>query len=881
MKHHYLRLLIVLLVAAPPLLAQQQAVPPPKGRTPYEAFAMRNRIANADPIICFYSNQNAFTRIGPPAGFNDPRARRAKTANFMVEYINYPDSARAAFQRAVDIWSTLIISPVPIRIRATWGPLATGVLGSARPVNYVGAPDGSQRATAFYPMALAEKISRREINPVTSPDIIASFSSSNNWYLGLDGTALTGRFDLVTVVMHELGHGLGFVGGIRGTLETRTAAVGLPTIFDTYVENNLGTALLNPSLANDPAALFSQLTGRNLFLNAPILRATLGDRAKLNAPVTYSPGSTLYHLDETTYRAGTPNALMTPILAPAEVAQNPGPAVLAFFEDMEWKTTSLLHEPPFDTESNILVPFVARVISDTILGAAPPKFFYRSGLPTAPTDTYKSADMVRQGTSQTYSYSLSPADAQGTVAYYIQTQDGTGRTYTNPGKNNTGTVQLFHSFTAGIDRVPPRIVHTPKVTAFLEASVDTSTLEVLARVTDDRELINQARTKLGIDTVYLEYQVNGQARPAVPMVLQRTAAFPDSTWRAVLPLAPATIKAGTVLSYRIVARDISMARNQAISPATGFYTITVVGPQTTVRNQYANDFNSANAAADFLANGFSIEQPASFSSASINSEHPYRDGTDQKNQSNYTYTLLAPIKIKTNPDSARISFDEIVLVEPGEPGSTYLEPERFFDFVIVEGSKNNGRDWLPLLNGYDSNDKPAWLTAWNASQSAPGTFGETNSLTPGTPSLVFNRTIGLQTSGSFRPDDVILIRFRLFADQLSHGWGWQVDNLKIQVAPPAPLVLGLEPQPMTRFEVYPNPASGVVRIVAELTKPAQAGTLTLTGPSGQTLRQVPLAVRNGTQITEQLDLSQLPTGLYFLQLSAGDARQVKKIMVTR
>ncbi len=880
MKHQYLRLLILWLISASPLLAQQRVVPSRSTRTPYETFALRNRIATAEPIICYYSNQNAFTRIGPPPGFNDPRARRAKTATFLVDYINYPDSARAAFQRAVDIWSTLLISPVPIRIRATWGPLAAGVLGSARPVNYVGAPDGSQRATAFYPMALAEKISRREINATTSPDIIASFSSTNNWYLGLDGASASGRFDLVTVVLHELGHGLGFVGGITGNLDTRQAVVQLPTVFDTYIENNLGTAILNQSLA-DPAALFGQLTGRNLFLNAPILRTVLGERAKLHAPVTYSPGSTLYHLDETTYRAGTPNALMTPILAPAEVAQNPGPAVLAFFEDMEWKTTSLLHESPFDTESDILVPFVARVVSDTVLGAAPPKFFYRTGLPTATNNTYKSADMVRQGTTQTYTYTLPPAEAQGTIAYYIQTQDGTGRTYTNPGKNNTGTVQLFHAFTTGIDRVPPRIVHTPKVVALLESAVDTAALEVLAQVTDDRQIINTAKTKVGIDTVLLEYQVNGQARPAVPMVLQRTSNFPDSTWRAVLPLAPASVRAGTVLTYRIVARDLSAARNQAISPATGFYTITVVGAQTTVRSQYSNDFNAVNAAADFLANGFKIEQPASFSSASINSEHPYKDGSGQNNQSNYTYTLLAPIKLKTNPDSARITFDEVVLVEPGEPGSTYLEPERFFDFVIVEGSKDNGRTWQPLINGYDSNSRPEWLAAWNASPSAPGPFGETNALTPGTPSLVFNRTIGMQTSGSFRPDDVILIRFRLFADQLSHGWGWQVDNLKIQIAPPAPLVLGLEPLPMSQFQVYPNPASGVVRVVAELTKPAQSGVLTLTGPSGQTLRQVPVTVRGGTQITEQLDLSQLPTGLYFLQLSAGEARQVKKIMVTR
>jgi hypothetical protein len=142
------------------------------------------------------------------------------------------------------------------------------------------------------------------------------------------------------------------------------------------------------------------------------------------------------------------------------------------------------------------------------------------------------------------------------------------------------------------------------------------------------------------------------------------------------------------------------------------------------------------------------------------------------------------------------------------------------------------------------------------------------------------RTIKIQATGNFAPNDVILIRFRLFADQLAHGWGWQIDNLKIQVPPP-PVVLAIEPVPMASFSVYPNPANGSVRVMAELAQTASEGTMTLSSPTGQTLRQLPVTVRNGKQISEQIDVSQLPAGMYFLQLKAGDARQIKKIMVTR
>lgn len=53
----------------------------------------------------------------------------------------------------------------------------------------------------------------QNLNTPTEFDIEASFNSGfSNWYLGLDGQG-SGQFDLVTVVLHELGYGLGFISG--------------------------------------------------------------------------------------------------------------------------------------------------------------------------------------------------------------------------------------------------------------------------------------------------------------------------------------------------------------------------------------------------------------------------------------------------------------------------------------------------------------------------------------------------------------------------------------------------------------------------------------------------------------------------------------------
>lgn len=885
-NRYVLRCLVVFLCLMTGVALAQKKKAPTRDLTPYENFAIRNRMITPDPIICYGLKQDAFTSIAAPASFRN--ARRAPTAQFIVDYVDYPPDAKAAFQRAVDIWSTLLVSPVPIRIKATWKPLAATpgfiTLGSASPATYFGSPDGAQKGNAYYPVALAEKIARRALNNPDSADITANFNSNNSWYLGLDAKPGPGTTDLVSVVLHELGHGLGFTGGIRGDATAATAAVNFPVVFDQFVENSTGVKLADPASFSTGDALYKQLTGRNLFLNSPALIQKTGNRAKLYAPTAYSNGSTLYHLDETTYPKGDPNSLMTPNIANAEAIQNPGPIVLAFFEDMEWKTTSLLHEPVNDRETSGDALVTARIMTDTTQGAAPPQLRYRVGVPTRSDTTYQTVAMKLTGTAngvQSFSAIIPSASAQAKTVYYLRTNDGVGRTYTNPGRN-INNAQFYYAFTTGVDKVPPTITHAPDQTILFAAAADT--IAVIAKVTDDRRLTRTVggRRKVGIDTVYLDYQINGVSRPSKPMVLISS----DSLWGALITLPLGTIKAGDKISYRIVARDLAAVSNQAISPAvsatspTGYYVINIVGPQTTVRTQYVNDFANVTAsAADFVGDGFRIETPSGFSSPSINSDHPYGNGSDVNFQSYYTYTLLAPIKVKPNPDSAKIKFNEIVLVEPGVSGAAFGDSE-FFDYVIVEGSKDNGRNWYPLLDGYDSNKNTAWLSAWNANQSSqdPNT-GEQNSLTPGTPALLKSRSIGILDQGYFRGGDVILIRFSLFADQLAHGWGWQVDDLSIQVPAPPP-ILATEPVPTTVFSVYPNPVSGIMRVSAELPQAANEATLTLTSPTGQALRQIAVPV-NGRKLNEQLDVSQLPAGLYFLQLNAGDVKQTKKVMVVK
>lgn len=293
------------------------------------------------------------SRVGPPAASTN-RATPA-SAKFIITYSGFSAEAQAAFQAAVDIWATQITSPVPIRVSASWQPLDPGVLGSAGPVNIVGNFPGAPRLNTFYPVALANKLAGKDLDP-TSVDIEASFSSVfPNWYFGTDGNTPPGDYDLLTVVLHELGHGLGFVGSAQVIGNQGGWGInGFPMIYDRFVEDGSAQVILNTSLFPNPSvALGNQLQSGNLFFNGPKATAAAGGKPQLYAPSNWEQGSSYSHLDEDGFPAGDPNSLMTPQLGQGEAVLNPGSITLGMFADMGWTVVS---QPPPDLDPQTYLP---------------------------------------------------------------------------------------------------------------------------------------------------------------------------------------------------------------------------------------------------------------------------------------------------------------------------------------------------------------------------------------------------------------------------------------------------------------------------------------------------------------------------------------------
>jgi len=155
--------------------------------------------------------------------------------------------------------------------------------------------------------------------------------------------------------MHELGHGLGFFGSAQvntsdvpdscpGTLGIGcygipvNATQRIPIIYDRFVEDALGDAMLGPGFANTSPELGNLLRSGDLFFDSPTTVARFGNqRPPLFAPSAFNRGSSYSHYDEGAIPTGDPDSLMTPSIARGEAFADPGGMTCALFQDIGWE----------------------------------------------------------------------------------------------------------------------------------------------------------------------------------------------------------------------------------------------------------------------------------------------------------------------------------------------------------------------------------------------------------------------------------------------------------------------------------------------------------------------------------------------------------------
>ncbi|MBK9175894.1 MAG: hypothetical protein IPM46_06050 [Flavobacteriales bacterium] len=279
-------------------------------------------------------------------------AAPSPAASFTITHFGTPAEAQPAIERAAEIWGSILHSDVPIKVAVSWFPLGASALGVTFPNGRKDFP-GAPVAATWYASCLANSIAGTELNP-GEDDINVYLNSSTNWYLGLDGNTPAGQYDLVTIALHELGHGLGFVGLAKKTgnegsfgqvlLSDFSPLIttfpwpeqeGLPGIFDRYLTTTAQGQL--HFLANPSTALGTAFTSNQVFFNGDYAVAVnAGQQPRIYAPAVFALGSSCVHLNESTYPVGTPNELMTPFGSPGNANHWPGPIAVAVMRDIGW-----------------------------------------------------------------------------------------------------------------------------------------------------------------------------------------------------------------------------------------------------------------------------------------------------------------------------------------------------------------------------------------------------------------------------------------------------------------------------------------------------------------------------------------------------------------
>jgi hypothetical protein len=176
----------------------------------------------------------------PGQGFNDntPATPVGGNAGTTVG-----DQRLNVFKEAARIWGSLLPSNVDIQISSSFQALDcnanSAVLGSAGATRIFADFQNAPVAGTFYPKALADKLAGFEIDSGTRA-ITARFNSELGktgclaglfFYLGLDNNHGS-NINLLSVVLHEFGHGLGF---ISFTDSTGTFVGNKPGIFDRFL----------------------------------------------------------------------------------------------------------------------------------------------------------------------------------------------------------------------------------------------------------------------------------------------------------------------------------------------------------------------------------------------------------------------------------------------------------------------------------------------------------------------------------------------------------------------------------------------------------------------------------------------------------------------
>ncbi len=184
---------------------------------------------------------------------------------------------------------------------------------------------------------------------------------------------------------------------------------------------------------------------------------------------------------------------------------------------------------------------------------------------------------------------------------------------------------------------------------------------------------------------------------------------------------------------------------------------------------------------------------------------------------------------------------------------TRFRVEKSFDQVTLEVSTNNGASYSPLCAGYET---------------PPVTFDGTDPVYDGRQDVWAKEDIDLSPYLGQK----IKLRFKFDSDFYDERDGFYFDEFLVRIVQPSPPVGLRENNNQPNIQVFPNPGNGLYFVRG--TAPENS-KISVCNSLGQTL-SVPVKRED---LVWQLDLSQYPSGLYFVNISSGQRNSTFKLVL--
>lgn len=208
---------------------------------------------------------------------------------------------QAAFQYCLDLWGDQLQGPnnVTITVRAEFATgLPSGVLAFAGPDTFYSNFSGAPLINTWYANTLREALTGSDPNGGTfDVDVtINETPGAGGWFFGIPPANPGGsQFDLVTVLLHEVGHGLNFLDLISES--TGAWGGGTPDVYGRHLNRLGGSPSDFEAMSN--AQRLAALTSSQVYFDGTRENAYYGttNDIRIYAPNPYEGGSSISHFN--------------------------------------------------------------------------------------------------------------------------------------------------------------------------------------------------------------------------------------------------------------------------------------------------------------------------------------------------------------------------------------------------------------------------------------------------------------------------------------------------------------------------------------------------------------------------------------------------------